>query len=331
MEIKGSLYAGIGSSATGNTSFAFGFNTIASGDYSHAEGFGTSATTFFSHAEGRETIASGEASHAEGRDTTASEAYSHAEGRDTIASGEYSHAEGFNTLASSAASHAEGETTIASGGVSHAQGTWTVADGIASHAGGRGFDQFGRLTANGEASFAHFFVNQSPSNFGAYGDRSAILGGLNHIINTGATNSSIIGGSQNVIDFNVTNSAIVGGNGITAITSNTVHVPSLEINGEVREFGTSTLQGAGTLTISGGVSIVLIKITGADNVTLPNGNIGQKITIYVLSGSGVNTTIGGSFLGYNTVKLTEIGESVQLLYSDDGWVIIGGNNFVAVA
>lgn len=142
---------------------------------------------------------------------------------------------------------------------------------------------------------------------------------------------------NSTISSGVTNSVVLGGEGITAITSNTVHVPSLEINGEVREFGTSTLQGAGTLTISGGVSIVLIKITGAEfgsfsnNVTLPNGNIGQKITIYVVSNSGVNTTIGGSFLGYNTVKLTEIGESVQLLYSDDGWVIIGGNNFVAVA
>ena len=186
------------------------------------------------------------------------------------------------------------------------------------------------MTANGEASFAHFLVNQSPSNFGVYGDHSAILGGLNHIINTGATDSSIIGGSQNVIDFNVTNSAIVGGNGITAITSNTVHVPSLEINGEVRELGSSSITGDGTLTITGGVSTIVVRINGTNNVTLPNGTNGQKITIYVQQNTGVNTTIGGTFLGYSTVKLAAVGESVQLLYSVSlGWVVIGGNNFIA--
>lgn len=102
---------------------------------------------------------------------------------------------------------------------------------------------------------------------------------------------------------------------------------SLVTKNEIHNNGTSSLTGSGTITVSG-VSIVVLRITGTDNVTLPNGNNGQKITIYVNDNTGVNTTIGGSFVGYTNVKLTAIGESVQLLYSASGWIVIGGNNFV---
>jgi hypothetical protein len=127
-------------------------------------------------------------------------------------------------------------------------------------------------------------------------------------------------------EFIIKNGFISKGDG--HVEGDTSLMGTLEVNGEFREKGVSNLTGAGTITISGGTSIVALRITGTDNVTLPNGNNGQKITIYVNDNTGVNTTIGGSFVGYTNVKLTAIGESVQLLYSASGWIVIGGNNFV---
>ena len=127
-------------------------------------------------------------------------------------------------------------------------------------------------------------------------------------------------------EFIIKNGFISKGGG--QVEGDTSLMGTLEVNGEFREKGTSTLTGDGTITISGGTSIVALRITATNNVTLPNGNIGQKITIYVSDNSGVSTTIGGSFVGYTNVRLAAIGESVQLLYTTSGWVVIGGNNFV---
>jgi hypothetical protein len=121
------------SSATGTTSFAFGFQTTASGPYSHAEGRETTASGYYSHAEGYLTTASGYYSHAEGFQTTTSGYYSHAEGFQTTASGDGSHAEGYQTSATTFFSHAEGFGTIASGFGSHAEGRGNIASGYASH------------------------------------------------------------------------------------------------------------------------------------------------------------------------------------------------------
>ena len=115
------------SKASGNYSFAEGYNTTASGLDSHAEGYKTTASNYESHAEGDETTASGNSSHAEGINTTASGDSSHAEGSITTASGSHSHAEGASTTASGNSSHAEGWDTIASGAYSHASGRGTKA------------------------------------------------------------------------------------------------------------------------------------------------------------------------------------------------------------
>jgi hypothetical protein len=176
MEIKGNLYAGEGSSATGLTTFAFGVNVTASGDYSHAEGYQTTASGNTSHAEGHSTIASGDYSHAEGWQTNASGFTSHAEGGQTKAFGSYSHAEGFRTTASGFYSHAEGGRTTASGFYSHAEGQTTTASGDQSHAGG----QF--ATASGVTSFIH------STNSLVTGARSVVLGGQNI---TGTTNDTV--------------------------------------------------------------------------------------------------------------------------------------------
>jgi len=219
-------------------------------------------------------------------------------GNRNTASGNFSVAEGQSTTASGQASHAEGSETTASGLFSHAEGNNTIASGDYSHA------QNNSCQSIGSNSFAG-------------GDTSVASGATSFVF---STNSTVSGN----------NSAILGGSNLTGTEDDFVYVPSLEINGEIRELGSSNITGDGTLTISGGVSTIAVRITGTNNVTLPNGTSGQKITIYVQQNTGVNTTIGGTFLGYSTVKLTAVGESVQLLYGGpSGWIIIGGNNFVA--
>lgn len=243
---------GVNTSATTNGSHSEGIFTISSGNGSHSEGLNTSATTTGSHAEGQFTISSGNGgSHAEGNNTIASGDYSHAEGGSTTASGNGSHAEGQNTVASGtnthaegdrsvasvdaahaegklttasgAASHAEGRDTIASGEDSHAQGNATIASGTYSHAGGNS------VVSSGQTSFVHFIA--TGATYGAYGNQSAILGGINNNINSGAHSSAILGGMDNVVDTNIERTIVLGGQSITAVTNDTVYVPDLVIDG----------------------------------------------------------------------------------------------------
>jgi hypothetical protein len=55
-------------------------------------------------------------------------------------------------------------------------------------------------------------------------------GGSDNSVYTGVTNSALIAGSGNTINSYIKNSVILGGQNITATTSNTVYVPSLNIN-----------------------------------------------------------------------------------------------------
>lgn len=241
-----------GVDATGNYAYAEGYGNLSSGIASHAEGgyFGkgsrpTSATTNSAHAEGVGTMASGEASHAEGIDSVASNTYSHAEGEGTTASGNASHAEGGSTLSSGNASHAEGNATSATTSQAHAQGFSTLASGLNSHAsgaytevagstaygGGSGWNSSIRLLSNGISSFAHFRITTtSEGNLGALSNQSAILGGENHNIASGAHNSAIFAGTNHRVDASVLRSAIIGGDAITATTNDTVYVPNLNID-----------------------------------------------------------------------------------------------------
>ena len=103
---------------------------------------------------------------------------------------------------------------------------------------------------------------------------------------------------------------------------------SLVTKNEIHNNGTSSLTGNGTITVSG-VSIVSLRITSIDAVTLPNGNDGQKLTIYITGNSGTDTTITPTtLLGATSITMNAVGDSVHLLYQTSvGWVIIGGNGF----
>lgn len=83
-----------GSYKIGLGATAFGTGTKASGQYSFANGWETTASNMGSHAEGISTIASGLYAHAEGDNTVASGVTSHSEGVRTIASGDGQHVQG---------------------------------------------------------------------------------------------------------------------------------------------------------------------------------------------------------------------------------------------
>jgi hypothetical protein len=243
---------GVKTSATTSGSHSEGIFTLSSGSGSHSEGLSTSAITTGSHAEGQFSISSGNGgSHAEGNNTIASGDYSHAEGGSTTASGNGSHAEGQNTVASGTNTHAEGDRSVASVDSAHAEGKLTTASGAASHAEGRDTKAIGEdshaqgnatiasggashaggasVVASGQTSFVHFIA--SGGTYGAYGNQSAILGGINNNINSGAHSSVILGGLNNVVDTNIQRSIVLGGQSITAATNDTVYVPDLVIDG----------------------------------------------------------------------------------------------------
>ena len=193
---------GLGTTASGDHSFAQGEAAGASGIGSHAEGVFTSASGHYSHAEGYQTIALGVGSHAEGTASIASGDFSHAEGELTLASGSFTHAEGLSTIASGIYSHAEGQSTIALGTGSHAQGLGTSASGDYQSVQGR---------YNATASTALWILGDGTSNT----DRKNLI--------TAYTNNVHISGALNVSGNVIISGSIYLGSG-SAISETTTSI-----------------------------------------------------------------------------------------------------------
>ena len=87
------------SSADGELSTAFGYNTQADGTWAHSEGGNCRAEGNFSHAESFNTHAAGAASHAQNDNTIASGEASHAGGKHSVANGFASTAHGYAVTA----------------------------------------------------------------------------------------------------------------------------------------------------------------------------------------------------------------------------------------
>lgn len=145
------------SSATGNTSFAFGNDVNAYNNYSFAHGYKTSATTLYSHSQGYETISSGNSSHAEGYQTITNGDHSHSEGNGTIAIGDDSHAEGNASISEGIGSHAEGFATYTKGNYSHTEGIGTYTSGAYQHA-------TGKWNLTGDTTSGAFIVGNGTDN-----------------------------------------------------------------------------------------------------------------------------------------------------------------------
>ena len=148
-------------------------------------------------------------------------------------------------------SHSEGRETDANGDYSHSGGYWTRAEGRSSHASGEGGSgaYLTRIVANGIASFVHFKTfDIGDQELGAYGDYSAILGGIDHNIGTGATSSVIIGGQIGRVNDNIQRSVVLGGNANVATKNDTVYLSKLNMS-DIPAYDDDADAGANSLTV----------------------------------------------------------------------------------
>ena len=103
------------------------------------------------------------------------------------------------------------------------------------------------------------------------------------------------------------------------------------ISGRIVTPKTATINGPGAINVLR--AYVLLDTTGTGDVyTLVDGVAGQRlIIIYNDDTAGADTAVitPTTLLGYTTITLNAIGDSVELLFTANGWVAIGGNNHVS--
>ena len=176
------------------------FNNGTLGDYSISMNVYTYSTGNYSLSSGFRTSASGESSCSFGDNSSAS--------------GNHASAFNYSTIASGNDASSFGSYTKADGWCAITTGRWNIASGDYSLCGGSGYstgDYNGiNKIASGKGSFnySHSSVHGSD----AKADYSAILGGTDNNINTGAVNSVVLGGEMQ-----------------SAERSNMVYVPAIKL------------------------------------------------------------------------------------------------------
>ena len=75
-----------------------------------------------------------------------------------------------------------------------------------------------------------------------------------------------------------------------------------------------------------------IYLNGNNTVTLPDSTVsGGVLKVYIVSKSGLGndiTVTPSTFNGYTSFTLSNVGESIDLLWDNTfGWVVMGGNNY----
>ena len=220
---------------------------------------------------------------------------------------------------------------------------------------------FGENCTSSDDKTFSFGVNNSVS-----GERSFIGGGIDNTIGTGNNNfiaggdtntigngddSVIIGGSNNTILPGVQRSVVLGGQNITGSKSDTVYAPSLNtfdssvmagvtVNGgplivagqlQSSNFAVTTGSVVGTGPTVSATTVWAMNLTGANTSALPDGDPGQRLSVYVRATSGVGNNMDitpVTLNGATTITLTGTGSSVELIYDfTSGWTVMGGNNY----
>jgi len=202
---------------------------------------------------------------------------------------------------------------------------------------------FGENCTSSDDKTFSFGVNNSVS-----GERSFIGGGIDNTIGNG-NNNFIAGGDTNTVLPGVNNSVIAGGSNITASKPNTLYTNGID---SVEGLTTDGSIVTGGITIKNVVSLYkkttttgnqsasgvtegtrwAIYLNGNNTVTLPDSTVsGGVLKVYVVSKLGLGndiTVTPSTFNGYTSFTLSDVGESIDLLWDDDfGWVVMGGNNY----
>lgn len=173
----------------GNNDLTFDNNSWTFGNRS-AGSIGTRSMTV-----GTNNVVSGQNSAAFGFGNNVSEFQAYAFGNEITVSGQYASAFGFRSSATGTASYSFGNEAHATANYAFATGNAVTASGQSSLAGGQGVAGH-HVIASGAAAFNWSSSGESQgSGHGALADRSAILGGQNHNIESGNTGAVILGGS----------------------------------------------------------------------------------------------------------------------------------------
>lgn len=98
-------------------------------------------------------------------------------------------------------------------------------------------------------------------------------------------------------------------------------------SGLILETGVQAISGAGAINLT--TKRTDITTTGANAYTLANGAVGQIKKIVMVVDGGDATITPTTLLGYTTITLNAVGDSVVLEYGTGGWAIIGGNSYTA--
>ncbi|MEM5564284.1 tail fiber domain-containing protein [Psychroserpens sp. AS72] len=234
-------YGSVGSNAVDlSLSFTENINGGATGDYSFASGFDTLSSELASTAMGQFTIASGVVSTAIGAGAEATGDFSIAMGLNTQATEYASTALGHNTTSSGNFSTAFGNSTTAFGANSTALGYGTIALGSGSLAGGDDTSSIGRYSAAfGNETVAQSYISFVIGRYNTYGGNSDNWEDSNQLFAIG-------NGSSNT---NRSNAMTVLKNGNTGIgTDNPLEL--LHINGGRLRIGTETIEDTGSNRLS---------------------------------------------------------------------------------
>ena len=239
-----SFAGGNRSSATTQTAFAFGDGVLASGQESFAGGTTSlaSGTTSFTH--GFESRSTGNYAHSLGYRSRATGVASFAINGDPN-KGNYSEAIGYASFAGGSDSTASGDTSFAFGvgcetndDFALAMGNGSVANGVRSVAlmSSRADGYAAMSIGDGNVAYSdNSFVGGSKNSTGAVyvsGDTSFVFMNTTDSTSKGVVSdySAILGGQDNHLNSGATRSVILGGTGITGSTADMVYVPDLYID-----------------------------------------------------------------------------------------------------
>ncbi|MHC4336275.1 MAG: hypothetical protein ACYSUV_21380 [Planctomycetota bacterium] len=95
----------------------------------------------------------------------------------------------------------------------------------------------------------------------------------------------------------------------------------LELDRYIANTVTAYAGGAGAIPVTH--DIVEITTTGADALTLADGQEGQELILTMVADGGVGTVTPANPVGYTNIAFDAVGETATLLFTNAAWVIKG--------
>ena len=108
--------------------------------------------------------------------------------------------------------------------------------------------------------------------------------------------------------------------------ADTKFIGSVEATGFLSTTGTQALSGPGAVDVTN--PITEVTTTGADALTLADGEEGQHKYIVMAGTGGDGTLTPANLAGGTTITFNAAGDSVHLVFTNGSWYILGSNSIV---